>query len=162
MNQNNLSTAQPDSKRGFTLVEIMIVVVIIGILASMAGLAFQKVRERSIATRVGNDLRVFADAFQQYALENGTYPPDSLHGVFPPEMLGYIKQSKFTGPTPAGGLYDWDAGSVNGIVAAVSIMNPSAGEDILLRIDEIIDDGSLSTGAVVGSGNRLLYVIEGS
>ncbi|MGB0414704.1 MAG: prepilin-type N-terminal cleavage/methylation domain-containing protein, partial [Coraliomargarita sp.] len=36
------------SKKGFTLVEIMIVVVIIGLLAAMAIPAFQKVRENAI------------------------------------------------------------------------------------------------------------------
>ncbi|EDY85280.1 Prokaryotic N-terminal methylation motif domain protein [Verrucomicrobiia bacterium DG1235] len=58
------------SKKGFTLVEIMIVVVIIGLLAAMAIPAFQKVRKDSRASAVYNDARQLASAAQQYMLEN--------------------------------------------------------------------------------------------
>ncbi|MDE0769618.1 MAG: prepilin-type N-terminal cleavage/methylation domain-containing protein, partial [Opitutaceae bacterium] len=58
------------SKKGFTLVEIMIVVVIIGLLAAMAIPAFQKVRESSRGSAMDNDARQLASAAQQYMLEN--------------------------------------------------------------------------------------------
>jgi type IV pilus assembly protein PilA len=60
------------SKKGFTLVEIMIVVVIIGLLAAMAIPAFQKVRSTSQEKAVTNNLRQLASAAQQYFLEEGT------------------------------------------------------------------------------------------
>ncbi|MBC2606469.1 type IV pilin protein [Pelagicoccus albus] len=60
------------SKKGFTLVEIMIVVVIIGLLAAMAIPAFQKVRLDSRESAVTNDARQLASAAQQYMLENNT------------------------------------------------------------------------------------------
>ena len=60
------------SKKGFTLVEIMIVVVIIGLLAAMAIPAFQKVREQSREKAMLNNLRQVASAGQQYVLEEGT------------------------------------------------------------------------------------------
>ncbi len=61
MNQN---------KKGFTLVEIMIVVVIIGLLAAMAVPAFQRVRESSQVSAVENNLRQLSSAAAQYFMEN--------------------------------------------------------------------------------------------
>ena len=59
------------SNKGFTLVEIMIVVVIIGLLAAMAIPAFQKVRQSSQDKAVINNARQLSAGADQYFLENG-------------------------------------------------------------------------------------------
>jgi type IV pilus assembly protein PilA len=71
------------SSKGFTLVEIMIVVVIIGLLAAMAIPAFQKVRTSSQDKAVLNNARQLAAAADQYFLENGvtTVAQGSLIGA---------------------------------------------------------------------------------
>lgn len=62
--------------KGFTLVEIMIVVVIIGLLAAMAVPAFQQVRKSSTEKAALNDLRQIAAAADQYFLDKSTTSVD--------------------------------------------------------------------------------------
>ena len=69
------------SSKGFTLVEIMIVVVIIGLLAAMAIPAFQKVRSSSQDKTVLNNARQLSAAADQYYLENGVSTVDSSNLV---------------------------------------------------------------------------------
>ncbi|HEY4416704.1 MAG TPA: prepilin-type N-terminal cleavage/methylation domain-containing protein [Verrucomicrobiae bacterium] len=56
---------------GFTLVEIMIVVAIIGLLAAIAIPNFVKARQTAQANACINNLRVIDGAKQQWALEKG-------------------------------------------------------------------------------------------
>jgi prepilin-type N-terminal cleavage/methylation domain-containing protein len=58
------------SRGGFTLVEIMIVVAIIALLASIAVPGFMRARKRAQASRIINDLRLIDGAIDQYAIEN--------------------------------------------------------------------------------------------
>ena len=59
------------SMAGFTLVEIMIVVAIIGLLAALAVPGLQRSRMRSQGYRIVNDARQADAAIDQWALETG-------------------------------------------------------------------------------------------
>ena len=76
---------------GFTLVEIMIVVTIIGILASLAVPAFQRARWKALETSIRNNLRQIWGAAQQYMMENGVGKVDIL------DIVEWKKKSNETG-----------------------------------------------------------------
>ena len=131
------------SRAGFSLLEILLVVLIIGLLAALAVQSLLSVRRSSVAATLANDLRVFSGAFETYMLEKGAWPKDAYGGAVPEGMEGRL--TGFDQPSSVGGLWDWDAG-VLGFSAGITLVDSSAGDGIMRRVDERIDDGNLGTG----------------
>ena len=64
-----------NKQRGFTIVELLIVVVVIGILAAIVVVGYGAVTNSAHDASVKSDLQQIDDAFKQYSLDN--------QGVFP-------------------------------------------------------------------------------
>lgn len=89
-------------KAGFTLVEIMIVVAIIGLLAAIAIPNFVKARETSRMNACINNLRQIDGAKQQWALETKAAPTATPTGN---DLYGAGLYIKTAPACPASGTY---------------------------------------------------------
>jgi len=92
-------------KAGFTLVEIMIVVAIIGLLAAIAIPNFVKARATSQMNACINNLRQIDAAANSFALEQGKKTGDAI--VMNTDLTPYIKLNSASSipPCPAQGTY---------------------------------------------------------
>lgn len=64
--------------RGFTIVELLIVIVVIGILAAITVVAFNGVQTRANNTQSISTARSWIGAFEAYAAANGNYPANTI------------------------------------------------------------------------------------
>ncbi len=77
------TTDRPDASSGsaaFTLLELMIVVAIIAILASMAVPIYQRTKMVAQEANASSEVKYIADSIDRYIITNGE-PPDSLDEI---------------------------------------------------------------------------------
>lgn len=89
-------------RAGFTLIEIMIVVAIIGLLASIAVPNFMKARTQAQTTACVNNLKQIQGAIETWALENKKGPSDAVTDA---DLFGSSLYIKTKPQCPAGGTY---------------------------------------------------------
>jgi type IV pilus assembly protein PilA len=151
----------PRRRAGFTLIEIMIVVTIIALLATIALPAFLRVRAASQSARFISDLRTFAQAFETYSAQNGNWPANAGSGVIPAGMSGadLNRSAWVTLKNSVGGRWNWDLNN-SGVTAAIATTNVTVSDTQMAAIDLKIDDGDLDTGLFQKVGTRFIYVLE--
>lgn len=150
-------------RRGFTLIEILIVVLILGILAAVVVASLNTTTDDAKKNAFAASIKIFANASMRYAVDTGAYVGDGSSGQVPAGFAPYINSNSYTSVTPIGGVWDTEYNSY-GIISAVGVHFNGQGETrddaYMAEIDAILDDGDLSTGAFrkLGAG-RYYWVI---
>lgn len=100
-------------KQGFTLVEIMIVVAIIGLLAAIAIPSFMKARTTSQANACINNLRMLEAGKEQWALAMKQGAGQVISATDETAVLAYVKNPSSATNCPGGGVINFQSIGTN-------------------------------------------------
>ena len=124
-------------RRGFTFIELLVVVLVLSILATIAVLKYIDLKHRALSSSATADLQAVRLAAYSAWYEHSTWPADAGAGTVPPGLVPYLP----TGFTFSKSDYtlDWD-----------NFVPPSGGPT-----------GSMQLGVVVSSSNvRLMKALQ--
>jgi prepilin-type N-terminal cleavage/methylation domain-containing protein len=143
-----MSPRKPTACTAFTLIEVLIVVVLLGVLAAIVIANVSTTSDDAQRTAFVRSGRIFANAATRYWIENGDYLEGAASGVLPAGFEPYVMETAW-GETPIGGVWDTERDSF-GVRAAIGVHFDGTGvtrdDAYMTTLDDMVDDGDLATG----------------
>lgn len=156
---------------GFTIVELLIVIVVIAILATISIVAYNGIQQRAKATALADGVTKVEKAFRLMAVQQGlsSWPvygnnPTIASMISTTELKNYLQKAPLlSGQTDADWYYDNDADSRSGCSSGtqgVNVFVEGIDQAIAQQVDASIDDGVLNCGTIRLSGTTFWLSID--
>ena len=142
------------NRRGWTMIELLTVLVVLGLLANIAILKYIDLTRTAYAAQVaGEFVTVRLAAYNYEADHNNQWPADRGPGVVPPELVTYLPNG-FTFTRPSYQL-DWDNLGPGGSPYQLAVSLTTTDTRLLSALVQ-----NLGTRApYFVAGNRLTYIL---
>ncbi len=137
-------------RAGFTIIELLVVMIVIGILAGMAILKYIDLRHRAQAAAIADELQAVRLAGYSAFYETGTWPSDASSGVVPAGLKPYLS-TNFSFAKPDYTL-DWE-----------NFVPPGGGPSGGMQVGIVINatDPRLQLALAQTLGNKLPFISVG-
>jgi prepilin-type N-terminal cleavage/methylation domain-containing protein len=138
------------SRRGFTFVEMLIVMIVLGILASLAIMKYIDLRHRALTAQATADLESVRLAAYSAWYETGAWPNEEPAGVVPTGLAPYlIKNFSFTKSEYS---FDWE-----------NLVPPGGGTSggMQLGVTVIAENEALRRSLAQTLGNKAPFFLAG-
>jgi len=94
-------------RQGMTLIELMVVILIIGILATIVSFALTKAYELSYTAQAKEEFNSVRNSVEMYVDDHGGYPPDTNRDI-PPGLESYLAPGLWPDAAWPGSVFDWE------------------------------------------------------
>ena len=149
---------------GFTLLEMVVVILVLGILAGVAAPKFTSLSKDSQAATILQNVNVIFDAVEMFAAEHGRLPDDADAGEIPTELEPYLRSTKiFTESTSYCSTFEWDGpnGPTTSFGVALTVTGGATGMQLYMKLEEIADDGTAVAGWIrAGGGGSVKFMLN--
>lgn len=135
-------------RRAFSIIELLMTMLIIGLLTRIAVPRYSEMKRRAIAAAIMGDVHAIRIAAFTYYTENSTFPPDAAAGLLPPQLVDNLPAGFTFDRTDFD--YDWHTWSAT---------NSSGNTETFVGITVLVTDPRLAAQLVLGAGSGYIPIV---
>ena len=152
------STRRPRRRRrGFSLIELMTVMALIGLLAAIGIPRYRDMKRRAYFANIVSDFNTVRVASYNYFADNNTYPPDGGSGTPPVALIAYLPQNFQFSNAQYTLDYDVWPSPLNPQQLIVGVTVTSGDQELINMVARNIQAGGMG----INVGNGYTYIFAG-
>jgi prepilin-type N-terminal cleavage/methylation domain-containing protein len=136
------------TRRGFTIIELLVAMIVLGVLASIAILRYRDFTDEALAARIATDMQTVRLAALNHYSDANDWPAESAEGQVPAELVRYLPEGWQFGS----GSYSLDWDNLGGVVG---VTVRSDRPNLIAKLSQRLVQGN----PFVDMGGTVMYII---